>query len=260
MTEWQFVAEVAEQADCGILLDVNNVYVSAVNHGFDPLAYLAGIPPSGRADPRRRSRPPRRLHHRHPRSPGRGPGLGPLRRGDRAVRRDADAAGVGRPVAVVRRGPRRGAQRRPTPAAARARACRVICAGGASQRRVVAMARGRSGGANRARTDLPPRDVAASAAFVATANDLFTPSSALDRGRAPRALPPAVLVPAPRLDRAEDFLALCRALGRVGRLLGPGRGLPGRRRRRAATLRHLAPARRLRRHAPGARPPPGPRR
>ncbi|MCA9679307.1 MAG: DUF692 domain-containing protein, partial [Myxococcales bacterium] len=44
MTEWQFVTEVAEQADCGILLDVNNVYVSAVNHGFDPLAYLAGIP------------------------------------------------------------------------------------------------------------------------------------------------------------------------------------------------------------------------
>jgi uncharacterized protein len=44
MTEWQFVAEVAELADCGILLDVNNVYVSSVNHGFDPRTYLAGIP------------------------------------------------------------------------------------------------------------------------------------------------------------------------------------------------------------------------
>jgi uncharacterized protein (UPF0276 family) len=42
--EWQFLAEVAEQADCGILLDVNNVYVSAHNHGFDPRRYLAGIP------------------------------------------------------------------------------------------------------------------------------------------------------------------------------------------------------------------------
>ncbi len=44
MTEWDFLARVAEEADCGILLDVNNVYVSARNHGFDPDAYLAGIP------------------------------------------------------------------------------------------------------------------------------------------------------------------------------------------------------------------------
>lgn len=44
MTEWQFLAEVAEQADCGILLDVNNVYVTAHNHGFDPEAYLAAVP------------------------------------------------------------------------------------------------------------------------------------------------------------------------------------------------------------------------
>jgi uncharacterized protein (UPF0276 family) len=45
MTEWDFLKAVAEGADCGILLDVNNVYVSARNHGFDPLAYLDGIPP-----------------------------------------------------------------------------------------------------------------------------------------------------------------------------------------------------------------------
>jgi len=44
MTEWEFLARVAKDADCGILLDVNNVYVSARNHGFDPDAYLAGIP------------------------------------------------------------------------------------------------------------------------------------------------------------------------------------------------------------------------
>jgi uncharacterized protein (UPF0276 family) len=44
MTEWEFLARVAEDADCGILLDVNNVYVSARNHNFDALAYLDGVP------------------------------------------------------------------------------------------------------------------------------------------------------------------------------------------------------------------------
>ena len=42
--EWEFLRAVAEHTGCGILLDVNNVYVSAVNHGFDPLHYLASIP------------------------------------------------------------------------------------------------------------------------------------------------------------------------------------------------------------------------
>ncbi|HVZ72746.1 MAG TPA: DUF692 domain-containing protein [Polyangia bacterium] len=45
MEEHEFLAEVARRADCGILLDVNNVYVSAHNHGFDPSAYLAAMPP-----------------------------------------------------------------------------------------------------------------------------------------------------------------------------------------------------------------------
>lgn len=45
MSEWEFLRAVAERADCLILLDVNNVYVSAANHGFDPEAYLEGIPP-----------------------------------------------------------------------------------------------------------------------------------------------------------------------------------------------------------------------
>ena len=44
MPEWTFLGEVAEAADCGILLDVNNVYVSAMNHGFSPEAYIAGLP------------------------------------------------------------------------------------------------------------------------------------------------------------------------------------------------------------------------
>jgi uncharacterized protein (UPF0276 family) len=43
--EWEFLAAVADRADCAILLDVNNVYVSAYNHGFDAHAYLAAIPP-----------------------------------------------------------------------------------------------------------------------------------------------------------------------------------------------------------------------
>jgi hypothetical protein len=45
MPEWEFLVGVAERADCGILLDVNNVFVSAHNHGFDPERYLAAIPP-----------------------------------------------------------------------------------------------------------------------------------------------------------------------------------------------------------------------
>ena len=43
--EWEFLAEVANRADSGILLDVNNVYVSAMNHGFDPEKYLEALPP-----------------------------------------------------------------------------------------------------------------------------------------------------------------------------------------------------------------------
>ncbi len=42
--EWEFVAEVASRTGCGLLLDVNNVYVNAHNHGFDPMTYLESIP------------------------------------------------------------------------------------------------------------------------------------------------------------------------------------------------------------------------
>ena len=43
-TEWDFIRTVAEEADCLLLLDVNNVYVSSINHGFDPVDYLKALP------------------------------------------------------------------------------------------------------------------------------------------------------------------------------------------------------------------------
>ncbi len=46
MPEWEFLASLAEQADCGILLDVNNVFVSAHNHGLDAEAYVDALPAS----------------------------------------------------------------------------------------------------------------------------------------------------------------------------------------------------------------------
>ncbi len=44
MTEWEFLNEVVERADCGILLDVNNIYVSSRNHNFNPYDYLNSVP------------------------------------------------------------------------------------------------------------------------------------------------------------------------------------------------------------------------
>jgi uncharacterized protein len=44
LTEWDFLREVAVRADCLILLDVNNIYVSSINHEFDALTYLAAMP------------------------------------------------------------------------------------------------------------------------------------------------------------------------------------------------------------------------
>lgn len=45
MTEWEFLSEVANRADCLILLDINNIYVSAFNHEFNPHDYLYHVPP-----------------------------------------------------------------------------------------------------------------------------------------------------------------------------------------------------------------------
>jgi len=44
MSEWEFLSRLAADADCGLLLDVNNVYVSSVNHEFDPAEYLRSLP------------------------------------------------------------------------------------------------------------------------------------------------------------------------------------------------------------------------
>jgi hypothetical protein len=44
MSEPEFLTALAERADCGLLLDVNNVFVSAHNHGFDPVAFIDAIP------------------------------------------------------------------------------------------------------------------------------------------------------------------------------------------------------------------------
>jgi uncharacterized protein (UPF0276 family) len=44
MTEWEFLSRLADETDCGLLLDVNNVYVSSVNHDYDPTEYLRNLP------------------------------------------------------------------------------------------------------------------------------------------------------------------------------------------------------------------------
>lgn len=44
MSEWEFLGRMAEETDCGLLLDVNNVYVSSVNHDFDPALYIRSVP------------------------------------------------------------------------------------------------------------------------------------------------------------------------------------------------------------------------
>ena len=44
MTEWEFLTEVSQATGCQILLDINNIYVSAFNHGFDPLRFIEGVP------------------------------------------------------------------------------------------------------------------------------------------------------------------------------------------------------------------------
>jgi uncharacterized protein (UPF0276 family) len=44
LSEWEFIRRLAEETDCGLLLDVNNVYVSSVNHDFDPVEYLRAVP------------------------------------------------------------------------------------------------------------------------------------------------------------------------------------------------------------------------
>jgi uncharacterized protein (UPF0276 family) len=44
MAEWDFIAALAESSGCGLLLDINNIYVSARNHGFDPFRFVSSLP------------------------------------------------------------------------------------------------------------------------------------------------------------------------------------------------------------------------
>ncbi len=44
MSEWEFLTRMAAEADCGLLLDVNNVYVSSINHDFDPVEFVENVP------------------------------------------------------------------------------------------------------------------------------------------------------------------------------------------------------------------------
>ncbi|MET0988783.1 MAG: DUF692 domain-containing protein [Steroidobacteraceae bacterium] len=44
LSEWDFLTALTAEADCDLLLDINNIYVSSVNHGFDPSEFLAGVP------------------------------------------------------------------------------------------------------------------------------------------------------------------------------------------------------------------------
>ncbi len=44
LSEWEFLSAVANEADCAILLDINNIFVNAFNHGFDPVGYIDSVP------------------------------------------------------------------------------------------------------------------------------------------------------------------------------------------------------------------------
>jgi uncharacterized protein (UPF0276 family) len=44
LKEWEFVSAIAQEAQCGLLVDINNIYVSSENHGFDPLQYVNALP------------------------------------------------------------------------------------------------------------------------------------------------------------------------------------------------------------------------
>ena len=104
MTEWEFVSEVAKRADCWLLFDVNNVYVSAFNHGFSTDDFLHGVP----ARPRRpvpcgRTQPRGEPHHRHPRPSGLRRGLGFLSRGGAPFRPGVDHDRARRQHSAARR-------------------------------------------------------------------------------------------------------------------------------------------------------------
>ena len=107
MTEWEFLTEVVERADCGILLDVNNIYVSSKNHNFDPFDYLNYVPPHRVAQIHIAGHTKFEKYildtHDHPVLPR----LAALRARHRALRPHRHPAGMGRQHPQLRRSPRR---------------------------------------------------------------------------------------------------------------------------------------------------------
>jgi uncharacterized protein (UPF0276 family) len=101
LEEWEFLTAVAEEADCGILLDINNIFVSAFNHRFDPLRYIDAVPAdrvmqfhlAGHSDPRQLP-----ARYSRPSDPRRG--LGTLRARSAALRPRPDADRVGRHISA----------------------------------------------------------------------------------------------------------------------------------------------------------------
>ena len=114
MTEWEFLTEVVERADCGILLDVNNIYVSSRNHNFNPFEYVDHIPAGRVAQFHIAGHSKYQKYildtHDHP-------VIDPVwKLYEHALRRTGPhghAAGMGRPDSVLRGGPPRGAQSQP---------------------------------------------------------------------------------------------------------------------------------------------------
>jgi uncharacterized protein (UPF0276 family) len=111
MTEWEFLSEVVEQADCGMLLDVNNIYVSSKNHTFDPYDYLNGVPHDrvGQMHIAGHSKYEKYILDTHDH-----PVLDPVwkmyEHVIKRMRAGQHAAGMGRPHPLVRRGSQRSAQ------------------------------------------------------------------------------------------------------------------------------------------------------
>ena len=112
MDEWEFISRMAEEADCGLLLDVNNVYVSSFNHDFDPSQFIRS--PAARAHRAVPPRRPQRTTRTHLIDTHDDHVIDPVwelyRHGAPAHRRRLDPARVGRRHPALPRGPRGGAQ------------------------------------------------------------------------------------------------------------------------------------------------------
>ena len=94
--EWEYLGLLAEATGCGLLLDVNNVYVSATNHGFDMSTYIEALPVDNIVQMHLAGCTDCGTHMIDPQSAGAGPGLAALRPGAANHRRRIDPARMGR--------------------------------------------------------------------------------------------------------------------------------------------------------------------